>query len=159
MTEMGLKPIWVFDGKPPVNKDGTLALRVARKAKAENDLANAEKEGHQEDIVKFAQRAVRVTKKEKDACMRLLTAMGVPVLEAPSEAEATCAHLVKNKLADVAASEDMDTLTFGCDRLVRWLSSAKKDTVPTEINLKEVLKGFELSYDQFVDLCIMCGCD
>lgn len=52
MTEMGMKPIWVFDGKPPVNKDGTLALRVARKAKAEKDLVQAEKEGDQEDIIK-----------------------------------------------------------------------------------------------------------
>lgn len=52
MTEIGLKPIWVFDGKPPLNKDGTLAQRLARKQKAQANLVEAQKEGNQEDIVK-----------------------------------------------------------------------------------------------------------
>lgn len=51
----------------------------------------------------------------------------------------------------------MDTLTFGTDYLVRSLTNQQRPL--QTINLKEVLNGFEMDYKQFVDLCILCGCD
>ena len=50
----------------------------------------------------------------------------------------------------------MDLLTFGSPILLRNLSGTK---LVKEINLNKVLKGLELSYKQFVDLCILLGCD
>ncbi len=59
-----------------------------------------------------------------------------------------------------SATEDMDALTFGTPRLLRHLTSpaSKKEPV-LEITLSEVLSGMELEMDQFIDLCILCGCD
>ncbi len=48
----------------------------------------------------------------------------------------------------------MDALTFGTDLLIRNLT-----TNCEEINLKNVLNLLGFTYDQFIDLCILCGCD
>jgi flap endonuclease-1 len=49
----------------------------------------------------------------------LLRLMGCPVVEAPCEAEAACAALVKSGQCYGAATEDMDVLTFGADRMLK----------------------------------------
>ena len=50
----------------------------------------------------------------------------------------------------------MDTIVFGADRLIRNFT---RDGDTTEINLADVLQELELSYEQFLDFCILCGCD
>jgi flap endonuclease-1 len=57
-----------------------------------------------------------VTKQHNDDCKRLLRLMGVPVIDAPSEAEAQCAEMAKAGLVYGVATEDMDCLTFGAPR-------------------------------------------
>ena len=89
--------------------------------------------------------------------MRMLKLMGFPVLEAKAEAEAQCVQLLKEKIVSAVASDDMDCLTFGAETLIKGIRK-KKDPV-TEINLKDVLKELEMTMDQFIDFCILCGCD
>ncbi|XP_072364035.1 flap endonuclease 1-like isoform X2 [Scyliorhinus torazame] len=103
-------------------------------------------------------RAAYVPRTGRRDCQRLLTLLGVPYIEAPSEAEATCAALVKAGKVHCTATEDMDALPFGCTRLVRNVS-AKKDARVEEISLPEILKSLDLTQEQFVDLCILLGCD
>ncbi|XP_069813008.1 kinesin-like protein KIFC3 isoform X2 [Dendropsophus ebraccatus] len=79
-------------------------------------------------------------------------------LRAPSEAEATCAHLVVEKVAWGAVTEDMDALPFSCCRLIRNLK-ADKNIVIKEYDLPTILSNLNLSKEQFVDLCILLGCD
>ena len=55
------------------------------------------------------------------------------------------------------ATEDMDALTFGSKFLIRGFNS-KKEPV-TQVDLEAVLEGFNMSMEEFIDLCIMCGCD
>jgi flap endonuclease-1 len=58
------------------------------------------------------------------------------------------------------ATEDMDALTFATPRLVRNLCAAASAKLPiTEYEYEKVLEGLKLTADQFVDLCILCGCD
>lgn len=70
-----------------------------------------------EDVRKYAQRSLRVTKEMAEDAKLLLTLMGVPVIVAPSEAEAQCAALVKAGKAYAVVSEDMDSLVFGSSLL------------------------------------------
>jgi hypothetical protein len=51
--------------------------------------------------------------------------MGVPVVDAPSEAEAQCAAMAKAGVVYAAATEDMDCLTFGAPRLIRNLMASQ----------------------------------
>eukprot|EP00252_Welwitschia_mirabilis_P015842 TRINITY_DN35224_c0_g1_i1.p1 TRINITY_DN35224_c0_g1~~TRINITY_DN35224_c0_g1_i1.p1 ORF type:complete len:395 (-),score=81.55 TRINITY_DN35224_c0_g1_i1:82-1266(-) len=160
LLEAGIKPVYVFDGKPPELKTEELAKRFARRAEATEDLAEAKEVGAKEDIERYSKRTVKVTKQHNEDCKKLLRLMGVPVIEAPCEAEAECAAFCKNDKVYAVASEDMDSLTFGAPKFLRHLMDPSSKKVPVmEFDISKVLEGLGLSMDQFVDLCILCGCD
>lgn len=59
-----------------------------------------------------------------------------------------------------AGSEDMDTLTFGSPVLLRHLTFSEARKAPIlEVNLEKALEGLAMTMDQFIDLCILLGCD
>lgn len=160
LIDNGIKPVYVFDGKPPDMKSSELEKRQERREAAEKELKKAEEEGVQEDINKFSKRLVKVTRQHNEDCKRLLTLMGVPFIEAPCEAEAQCAELVKAGKVYATATEDMDGLTFGTDILLRHMTYSEARKMPIkEFNLQKVLNGLELTREEFVDLCILLGCD
>lgn len=159
MITSGVKPVYVFDGKPPQMKGGELAKRIARRAQAEASLEASKEAGDVEDVNKFSRRLVKVTRQHNEDCKQLLRLMGVPVVDAPCEAEAQCAELAKKGKVYAAATEDMDALTFRTPLLLRKLTFSGQKQPIIEINLEIALSGLGISYEQFVDLCILCGCD
>lgn len=160
MIENGIKPVYVFDGKPPTMKSGELLKRTEKRREAEKALEAATEQGDAAEMDKFSRRTVRVTREHNDECKRLLRLMGVPYVDAPGEAEAQCAALAKAGKVYAAASEDMDSLTFGSPILLRHLtfSEARKEPI-VEVHLEKVLAGFGMTMQQFIDLCILLGCD
>ncbi|XP_069044219.1 flap endonuclease 1 [Lepisosteus oculatus] len=160
MLENGIKPVYVFDGKPPELKSGELAKRGERRAEAEKQLAKAQEAGEQENIEKFNKRLVKVTPQHNEECKKLLSLMGVPYIEATCEAEASCAALVKAGKVYATATEDMDGLTFGTTVLLRHLTASEAKKLPIqEFHFNRVLQDMGLTHEQFVDLCILLGCD
>ena len=160
MLEAGIKPVYVFDGKPPTMKGGELAKRKDKREQAEADLAKAKEAGDAEMIEKMSKRTVRVSREQSQEVMQLARLMGLPVFEAPCEAEASCAALCEAGLVYAAASEDMDTLCFSCPKLARNLMAPASQGKPIlEFDFERCLKELELTWDQFIDVCIMCGCD
>ncbi|XP_030016202.1 probable flap endonuclease 1 homolog [Sphaeramia orbicularis] len=137
--EHDIKPVFVFDGKPPGEKTAVLVKR-------------AEAAGW-----RSANCSGSASPQTKD-CLHLLKLLGVPVIQAPGDAEALCAQLVKKGTVDAVASEDMDSLPFGADVLIRQFN-AKKDSEVIEYSLPKLLKKLEITQEEFVDLCILLGCD
>ncbi|KAJ9648980.1 Elongation of fatty acids protein 2 [Coniosporium apollinis] len=160
MVDNGIKPLFVFDGAPPKLKSGELAKRFQRKSEAQEAHEEAKETGTAEEVEKFSRRTVRVTREHNAECQRLLTLMGIPYIIAPTEAEAQCAVLARAGKVYAAASEDMDTLTFNSPVLLRHLTFSEQRKEPIlEIHLDKVLEGLEMDMPQFVDLCILLGCD
>ncbi|KAM7272661.1 hypothetical protein ACFE04_027324 [Oxalis oulophora] len=169
ILQAGIKPLYVFDGQPPDLKKQALAKRYSKRAQATDDLQQAIESDNKEDIEKFSKRTVKVvtleflhlvTKQQNEDCKRLLTLMGVPVVQAPSEAEAQCAALCKSGKVYAVASEDMDSLTFGAPIFLRHLMDPSSRKVPVmEFEVAKVLEELNLNMDQFIDLCILSGCD
>jgi len=160
MLENGIKPVYVFDGKPPHLKSGELAKRAERRAEAEKGLEKAQEQGDTESVEKFQKRLVKVTVKHGDECKRLLTLMGIPYINAPCEAEAQCASMVKAGKVFATATEDMDSLTFGSTILLRYLTASEAKKLPIrEIHLDRLLAELEINQEEFIDLCILLGCD
>ncbi|KAI0518639.1 hypothetical protein KFK09_006075 [Dendrobium nobile] len=160
LLDAGIKPVYVFDGQPPDLKKQELAKRYIRRDDATKDLATAVEEGNKEEIEKFSKRTVKVTKQHNEDCKRLLRLMGVPVIEAPCEAEAQCAALCKSDKVYAVASEDMDSLTFGAPKFLRHLMDPSSKKIPVmEFEVGKVLLELGFTMDQFIDLCILCGCD
>jgi len=160
LMEAGIKPVYVFDGKPPELKLHELQTRREKREEATANLQSALESGDQEQILKSSKATVKVTREQNEQTKQLLRLMGVPVVDAPSEAEATCAALCRDGKVHAAATEDADCLTFGTKTLVRNLMAAeaqKKQIL--EVTLELALEQLNISMDQFIDFCILCGCD
>lgn len=156
----GVRPIYVFDGKPPQIKSGELLKRREKREKAEKELAKAKEEGDIEAEEKQQKRLVRAGTKENDDCKKLLRLMGIPVVEAPCEAEAQASALCKAGKVWAVGTEDMDALTFACPILLRKMTFASgTKPVIQQMDYNKAIQGLGLTHDQFVDLCILLGCD
>lgn len=160
MVVNGIKPAYVFDGKPPVLKTEELDKRREKREEAEEGKKEAIEVGDKESVSKFSKRTVKVTRQHNEEAKKLLRLMGIPVLEAPCEAEAQCAAMTKAGLVYATASEDMDSLTLGTPILIRHLTFSEARKMPIkEIHLNRALEEMKLTVDQFIDLCILLGCD
>jgi flap endonuclease-1 len=109
------------------------------------------------ELASLEQQIVHVSPQQIADCQHLLRLAGVSVLTAEHEAEATCATLNRLGCVDAVVSEDMDSLCFGCPVLLRDCRPFKRTV--TEIRLVDLLHELRLGAHQFVDLCILCGCD
>uniref|UniRef100_A0A7S1PFF3 Flap endonuclease 1 n=1 Tax=Percolomonas cosmopolitus TaxID=63605 RepID=A0A7S1PFF3_9EUKA len=160
MIEIGIKPVFVFDGKPPDMKSDELAKRREKMKEAKDAEAAFKEAGDEAQRIKMSKRSVRVTRDQIEDAKKLLRAMGVPCVDAPSEAESQCAEMCRAGVVFATGTEDMDALTFGSKRLVRHLtfSEARKKPI-LEFDLDVALQQMEMNMDQFIDLCILCGCD
>mmetsp|Transcript_52648 Transcript_52648/g.125778 ORF Transcript_52648/g.125778 Transcript_52648/m.125778 type:complete len:410 (+) Transcript_52648:50-1279(+) len=162
MLELGLVPIWVFDGESPEMKTGTLSQREGVRNQARERLQEAREKGDSQAIQKYAVRLVKANQKHNDDVIELLNLMGVPAVQAPSEAEALCVALALAGRVEAVATEDMDALAFGAPLLLRFINqaaSSPKTSFLQRIQREEVLKGLRFSEEQFLDFCILCGCD
>lgn len=147
-------PVFVFDGKPPEMKYDTICKRKETLKKNKDKLEICD----EKDKTKYFKRSFNLTKDQIKDTKEILKSLGIPIIEAKSEADIMCAELVKKGLVYGTISEDMDLLTFGSNRLIRKLKASNKKKI-IEIDLKSVLQELEIDMNQFIDLCILLGCD
>ena len=169
MLQMGIKPIFVFDGVPPALKEMEIKHRAKVKEEATIAYEKAIAKGDMKKARLYAQATSRLKDYMEDDSKRLLNLMGIPWIQAPSEGEAQAAHMSQRGDADYCASQDYDTLLFGAPKLVRnvTVSGRRKlpgkniyvEVVPELIVLKDVLRECEISYEQLVDVGILIGTD
>ena len=167
LIETGIKPVFVFDGKPPDFKKKTIEKREEAKKEAKEKWKEALEKG--EEAITYAQATAKLTNDMVEDAKKLLDAMGIPYLVAKSEGEAQCAFMCSQKSVDFAASQDFDSLLFGSSYLVRNLSISgkrkipKKDTyieVKTElIELEQVLSSLGIKREQLIIIGLLVGTD
>jgi len=166
LLQEGMKLVYVFDGKPPELKGLTHENREKVKEEAQEKYEEAKKE---EDVVmmgKYARQLARLTKDMLDESKELLNAMGIAVVQAPSEGESQAAYIAQKK-GYYVGSQDYDSLLFGAPKLIQNLTLARKrKTVsgyvlinPEVIELNKVLNTLQISIDQLICLGILCGTD
>lgn len=165
----GLKPVFVFDGKVPVLKYHEIEKREAVKEEAEKEYLKAVAAEDVEAMRRFAARTARLTKEMVEDAKTLLSLLGVPVVQAPSEGEAQASFMAKQGDAWAVVSQDFDSLLYGAPRLVRNLSIAgrrKKTGVlgtvkvePELVVLKDVLETLGISQKQLIALAMLVGTD
>jgi flap endonuclease-1 len=156
LLDNGVLPYPVFDGKAPSIKNKTLKERKDIKTKAQTKLNDTDNILSEEERIKLYKRSFSITNDHIKEVQKLINLMGLEYLQAPGEADPQCAALNIVGKVNGVITEDMDTLAFGAPLMLRNFSSKKKIM---EINLEKVLIGLELSYDQFLDICIILGSD
>jgi flap endonuclease-1 len=169
LVEMGIKVAYVFDGVPPALKEVEIKRRAKVKAEALVKYERALKEGKMEEARSYAQMTSRLKDYMADDSKRLLTELGVPWIQAPSEGEAQAAYLTRKRATDYCGSQDYDSLLFGATALVRnvTISGRRKiprknvyvEVVPEVIKLDQVLKELEVTREQLIDVAMLVGTD
>jgi len=169
MVEKGVRPVYVFDGKPPELKERTLEKRKEVREKARERWEKALAEGNVEEARKYGQAAMRLTAEMVEDAKALLDAMGIPYVQAPSEGEAQAAHMAAKGDVWASGSQDYDSLLFGAPRLVRNLAIEGRRKLPGKdvyvpihpelIVLEEVLEHLGIDRRKLVWIGILIGTD
>ena len=169
LVEMDIKVVYVFDGVPPALKEVEIKRRTKVKAEALIKYERALQEGRIEEARTYAQMTSRLKDYMAEDSKRLLTQMGVPWVQAPSEGEAQAAHLAKKGDTNYCASQDYDSLLFGAPTLLRnvTISGRRKlprkpvyvEVVPEIIELDQLLKELNVTREQLIDIGILVGTD
>ncbi|MBI2583999.1 MAG: flap endonuclease-1 [Candidatus Aenigmarchaeota archaeon] len=168
LLEAGIKLIYVFDGKPPEFKAEEQERRRRSKQEAALEFEKAKEAGDLKAMRKYAMRTVHLDEEMIEGAKELLLAMGIAVVQAPSEGEALCSQMVKNKDAWAIATQDYDALLFGSPRIVRNLSISgrrkygKGDFVlvnPELLELQKVLKELDINIEQLRVIGLLVGTD
>ncbi|ACV24828.1 flap endonuclease-1 [Methanocaldococcus fervens] len=157
LLENDITPIWVFDGEPPKLKEKTRKFRKEMKEKAELKMKEAIEKEDFEEAAKYAKRVSYLTPKIVENCKYLLSLMGIPYVEAPSEGEAQASYMAKKGDVWAVVSQDYDALLYGAPRVVRNLTTTKE--MPELIELNEVLEDLRISLDDLIDIAIFIGTD
>lgn len=165
----GLKPIFVYDGQPPQLKAAESTKRRRRREEAEEEWQKLKEEGKVEAAYVKATQSSKVNEEMIKESKKLLDAMGVPWIQAPSEGEAQAAWMNRKGLVYAVGSQDYDSLLFGCEKMVRNLSITGKrkvtgkkkyeQVVPELIETAQVLDRNNLELEQLRWLAILIGTD
>jgi flap endonuclease-1 len=143
--------IYVFDGKPPKEKNKVLKERNIIKN-------NAMKTYKETKSIQSYQQSFFITDEIINDTIIFLKKNKIKYIhDENAEADMICASLVKRKIVDCAYSTDFDILVFGAKCLITNINYQKKYF--EYISLKHILKGLEITYDQFVDMIVLSGCD
>ena len=169
LLDAGIKPVYVFDGKPSSLKNRTLEARRLVKEKAKIELEVAREAGDEERVRSLSSRINYLSRDMVNEAMELLDYMGVPYVVAPSEGEAQASVMCKNGLVDGVISQDYDCILFGARRVFRNFTMFGRRKVPGRniylnvnpeyIDLEENLNLLGINRDQLIEIGIMVGTD
>lgn len=161
-------PLFVFDGKPPPEKNELLWIRKKAKQKAEfqfNELKkileNTENGDEKKDIVEsmdcLKKKFIRMNHRHIQKVKSLMESCGISYIEAPKEADELCASLVIKNKAYACLSEDMDLFVYGCPRVLRYFSLLNNNVILYDT--KVILENMKMDFKEFQQICVLSSND
>ncbi len=154
--EHELVPIFVFDGGVTELKDDEVERRREQRRDAEEQLEAAKERGDAVAAARLEARTQRLTETIQETTRELLSILDVPYIDAPAEGEAQASYMNRIGDVDYVGSEDYDTLLFGAPRTLRGITSKGH---PELMDLEATLDRHDITYEQLVDVGILCGTD
>jgi flap endonuclease-1 len=169
--EYNIIPLFVFDGKPPKEKNELLQKRKNDKKEAEkkykdmehdfkhrvDDMDEDERKELNDNMELLKKDFIRLRHTDIENVKLLIQSYGVSYIDAPGEADKLCAKMVCKNMAYACLSEDMDLFVYGCSRVLRYLSLLKRTVIIYD--MKGMLNDLDLSLDEFRSICIASGTD
>jgi hypothetical protein len=159
-------PIFIFDGKPPIEKRELLRQRYNDKILAEAEYNRLTALLEQELLDKgdlasemelLRKKIIYLTKKQIANVKTLIHAFGATYYDAPKEADELCALLVLKNKAWACMSEDMDMFVYGVPRIIRYFSLLNHTIVL--YNTSSILQELRMTQKEFSEVCILSGTD
>lgn len=152
-------PLYVYDGTPPQEKDSIIQYRQRKRLNMENKLNTilddyTPNESQENERIRLEKSIIYIKKSDVDNVKNLFDILNIPYLNAVGEADALCAKLYKEGYIHACLTDDMDLLAHGCGRTIKF-----HEGKIYEFNLTHILTELNLSHNQFVEMCILFGCD
>jgi len=162
-----IKLVFVFDGTPPELKKEERKRRISIKQEAMKRFEKAKKEGDMDDMKKYASRTSKLTGEIIEESKELISALGLPVVQAPCEGEAQVAYIVNNGGGFAGVSEDYDSLLYGIKNLIKNLTISRRRKVgatyvsvkPKIINFSENMNELSIDQEQLIVIAMLVGTD
>jgi len=152
-----IHPIFVFDGKPKINKKHTLKKRQQQKQLAWNQYQQVRDTETPEVLQALKKTFIRVSQRDVESIKLLMDSRQVRYIQAPHEADEVCARMMHQGFAQYCMSDDMDMFVYGCSRVLRQLNL--QDGTATLYQLEHMLKALRISLADFQMICILSGTD
>lgn len=177
LLSYNIEPIFIFDGKPPVEKNTTIYKRKEERILARNELIELEYVYNNEDNMKnkknlltkinaLKRQSVIVTKQHINNIKKLMDAYGIDYIVSTGEADELCGYLLREKKAWGCLSDDTDMFVYRCDYILRDLNLLyhtvvmyDKQNILKELNIneegfKEILVVSTSEYSHNIDITV-----
>jgi flap endonuclease-1 len=168
--ELGIVPVYIFDGKPPSEKESVTQKRKSERQEAfelceelranlnhETDLTN--RDLLTDKIRDLESRFPTLTYEIKDEIKQFLYASGTMFISPNCEADTLLAYWVRRGVLDGVVSFDLDFLPRGCRLLVPKSANEAPSGSWLEYDPIEICKALKLSTDRFTEFCVLLGSD
>jgi len=169
MNDYDIDLVFVFDGKPPQLKQREIMKRREQREKATLQWQEALRKGDYATAFSKAVMSSRLTSSLIEDAKHLLSLLGIPFVQARSEAEAQSAHMAMKGDVWAASSKDYDSLLFGATRLLRYLTISGREFLPSKgisrplnpelIELDRFLGSYNITREQLIDVAMLIGTD
>jgi flap endonuclease-1 len=168
LLENNIRPVYIFDGEAPELKEKETTKRRKKREEAREKWKELKEEGKISEAYSKATQSSKLTGDMIEESKRLLDAMGIPYVQAPSEGEAQAAYMTAQGQVYAVGSQDWDCLLFGADRMVRNLTTRKtrktsgggrKEVSQERIELEKVLEELEISLEKLIWMGVLMGTD
>jgi flap endonuclease-1 len=163
-------PVFIFDGKPPMEKNDTLKKRKEEKKNAKReykilseriqnnlDMFESDKNDIMTSMSLLKKQFVYITSQDIETVKQMICAYGTTYYDAIGEADELCAMLVLKKKVWACLSEDMDLFVYGCPRVLRYMSLMNHSVVL--YSTKHILNDLDLGLKDFREICVISGTD
>lgn len=169
----GVNLIFVFDGDHPKEKSETQKERILKRQEMREKYEKLRAEIEENPLLATPEQLKQLKTylsqtgpngNEKDYFKSIIESFGIPTLRANGEGEKLCAQLARDGIVEAVFTSDTDTLAFGAPLLINdtlgWKDyEGERVFCVQTVKLEEICNELELEFSQFVDLCIMAGCD
>jgi hypothetical protein len=163
-----ITPLFIFDGKPPPEKNELLRQRKLEKKDAEqkyNSLQaklqtvndNEESKEIMQEMDNLKRQMVKIRDEDIKNVKRLMDAYGVIYYDAPGEADRLCAYLLKNGKAWGCISDDMDMFLYGCKYVIRNVSLMNHTAIYYDTD--KILSELDMTENRFCEIMVLSGTD
>ena len=164
LLKYNIEPIFVFDGKPPIEKNGTINQRKNERETARdqykvleqqlnNNISITEKKNILKEMHILKRQIVSIKKKDIYDVKELINSFGVKYVDSQGEADELCAYLVNNNKGWGCLSDDTDMFVYGCKYVLRELNLINHSVYV--YNTSSILNELDITENDFKDILIL----
>jgi len=168
LKKYAITPVFIFDGKPPIEKRELLIRRRLQEQDAEKKYLEMksliETTDNIEDIQKLQgeldslkRQFISISYDDIENSKKLMEYYGIKYYVAQGEADSLIAHLVKTNKVWGCLSDDMDMLVYGCSRVYRHISLLNHTVI--YYDTKAILNNLEMTPKEFCEIMVLSGTD